>query len=54
MRDAFGKPVGVAARVRANQRLLEIWIEPGKIALGKKALKVAGAKMPSPCRIVAG
>lgn len=54
MRDAYGKPVGVAARVKAGQKLLEIWIEPGKIAMGKKALKISAAKIPAPCRIVSG
>ena len=54
MSGAFGKPIGVAARVKENQSVFSIWIEPGKEAMGKKALKIAGIKLPTPCRITQG
>lgn len=54
MSHSFGKPIGTAARIRPDQRILEIWIEPGKIESGKKALKIAIAKLPTSCRITSG
>jgi large subunit ribosomal protein L10e len=51
MSGAFGKPIGTAARIKSGQRILEIWIEPGKAAFGKKALKIAAVKLPTSCRI---
>lgn len=54
MSGAFGKPIGTAVRMKPGQRILEVWIEPGKIALGKKALKIASVKLPTPCRITPG
>lgn len=54
MSGAFGKPVGTAARVKPGQSIFSIWIEPGKTAMGKKALKIAGIKLPTPCRITSG
>ncbi|MEE9323546.1 MAG: 50S ribosomal protein L16 [Candidatus Aenigmarchaeota archaeon] len=51
MRKSFGRPVGAAARVRKDQRILEIRIPPGNENHGKKALKVASSKMPTSCYI---
>lgn len=54
MSKAFGKPIGTAARIRPDQRVLEIWIEPGRLELGKKAMKIASSKLPASCRITEG
>jgi len=51
MRKSFGRPVGSAARVRKNQRILEIRVSPGYESSGKKALKVASSKMPTSCYV---
>ncbi len=51
MSGAFGKPTGTAARIKPGQRIFEIRIEPSKLALGKKALKIAAVKLPTSCRI---
>lgn len=51
MRRAFGKSIGLAARVRPNQRLLEVRLERGKEKFAKEALRRASAKFPTPCRV---
>ncbi|MBN2102198.1 MAG: 50S ribosomal protein L16 [Candidatus Aenigmarchaeota archaeon] len=51
MRKSFGKPIGLAAMVKKDQRILQIKLNPDKEAAGKKALKVASSKIPSTCRI---
>jgi len=51
MRKAFGKPIGLAAQVRAGQRLIEVRANKGKEAAVKKALKQAACKLPTTCRI---
>ena len=49
MRKSFGRPISSAAQVKENQRLIEIRVDsPGA---GKKALKIAASKMPTPCSI---
>jgi large subunit ribosomal protein L10e len=52
MRNAFGKAVGVAARVKVDQALIMININKDGIEVAKTALKRGGAKLPTPCRIV--
>ncbi len=52
MRNAFGKAIGTAARVRAGQKLFTISISPEKFALAKKSLVSAGHKLPTPIRLV--
>lgn len=52
MRKSFGKPIGLAARVRSNQRIIEARVRPGKVDVGKRALKVAGAKLPTTTKIM--
>lgn len=48
MRQAFGKPIGMAARVRRGQAILSVYLrnEAKKIEAGKIALKRALAKLP--------
>ena len=52
MRKAFGKPVGRAARVEPNQPVAEVYVNKNGIEVAKEALKRAGAKLPTSCRIV--
>jgi large subunit ribosomal protein L10e len=52
MRLSFGKPIGLAARVRKKQKLIDVWIEEGKEEVAKKALRTAGYKLPGTCRVV--
>ncbi|MCW4019866.1 MAG: 50S ribosomal protein L16 [Candidatus Bathyarchaeota archaeon] len=52
MRKAFGKPIGRAARVNPGQPVIVTWVNEDGIGTAKEALKRAGAKLPTPCRIV--
>ncbi len=52
MRGAFGKPVGTAAQVRPNQRLLIARVDENGIEIAKEALRRGGMKLPTPFRIV--
>lgn len=51
MRKAFGKVIGVAARVRPKQALITIRTDRAHIQQAMKALKKAAPKMPTPCKI---
>lgn len=51
MKKAFGKPIGTAARVRRKQRIIEVRVDKGDGDVAKKALKIAGSKLPAVCRI---
>lgn len=52
MRHAFGKAIGTAARVKAGQRVMSVWVEEQNFELAKEALKRASYKISSPTRIV--
>ncbi len=51
MRQSFGKPIGMAARVRKRQALINVWFDPGKEQVAKRALKIASYKLPGTCRV---
>ena len=51
MRRAFGKPIGTAAIVKANDVVMTVWINPEDIEVAKEALRRASDKLPMPCRI---
>ena len=51
MRQAFGKPVGTAARVEAGQKVMSIWVAKVHVAAAKDALRRASSKFPTPGRI---
>nr|KXH77557.1 MAG: hypothetical protein AM324_00265 [Candidatus Thorarchaeota archaeon SMTZ1-83] len=51
MRKAFGKVIGVAARVSPNQPLITIRTDRAYIQQAMRALKKAAPKMPTPCKI---
>lgn len=52
MRKAWGKVIGIAARVRPGQALITIRVNRQHIKEARQALKKAAPKMPTPCRIV--
>jgi len=51
MRRAFGKAVGLAARVEAGKPVVEIEVNAEGVEVAKKALKVGASKLPTPCTI---
>ena len=51
MRRAFGKAVGLAARVEAGKPLVEVEVKPEGVEIAKNALKVGASKLPTPCTI---
>jgi len=46
MRKAFGKPIGVAARVYIGSTVLELYVKAADLQKGKDALHAAKAKLP--------
>lgn len=51
MRAAYGKNVGTAARVQPNQAIMTIGTTKQHVPNAKDALRKAGMKVPTPCRI---
>ncbi len=51
MRQAFGKVVGTAARIDANERLFTAWAEVEDAPAVKEAFRRAYNKLSPPCRI---
>ncbi|MET1101688.1 MAG: 50S ribosomal protein L16 [Pyrodictiaceae archaeon] len=51
MRQAFGKPVGTAARVYPGQVVLEVRVNKEHIDQAKEALRRGASKLPLPSRI---
>lgn len=51
MRNAFGKAIGIAARVKSNQPVLVVNVNESGLEVAREALKRGGAKLPTPCRI---
>jgi len=52
MRNSFGKPIGSAARVKVNQSIIVVKVNKNGIEDAKEALRRAGSKLPTTCRIV--
>jgi len=52
MRRSFGKPIGTAARVRANQTLIVVNVNSNGLEFAKEALRRGSTKLPIPCRII--
>jgi large subunit ribosomal protein L10e len=52
MRNAFGKAIGLAARVKSGQPLIMANINEDGLEAATQALKRGGAKLPTPCRVV--
>lgn len=51
MRRAFGKPIGLAARVEVDDIILEASVKKENLEKAKEALKVATSKLPIPTYI---
>lgn len=51
MRRSFGKPTGRAARIRAGQSILDIYVNSTAIETAKQALRVGSTKLPVACVI---
>ncbi|MEM3214988.1 MAG: 50S ribosomal protein L16 [Conexivisphaerales archaeon] len=51
MRRAFGKPIGLAARIESNDPILEIYIKKENLDKAKKAMKIARSKLPMKTRM---
>jgi large subunit ribosomal protein L10e len=52
MARAYGKPVGVAARVKRGKPILIAEVPEEGVDIAKEALKRASDKFPIPCRIM--
>jgi len=52
MQQAFGRPIGTAARVSAGQNLMTVRITVEFAPIAKEALRRAALKLPLPSRIV--
>ena len=51
MRQAFGMPVGTAARINAGEQLFTLWCDVADADVGKEAFRRAYNKISPPCRI---
>jgi len=51
MRKAFGKPIGTAARIKADQAIIRVTVNEDGIDVAKEALKRGGIKLPMVYRI---
>ena len=51
MKMSFGKPIGIAARVRKGQVLFEVKCNKSGLETAKEALKKASQKIPCSCKI---
>jgi len=51
MSHSFGKPIGVAARVKHDQKIMSLNLDKANIEVGKLALKRAASKLSCPCSI---
>lgn len=49
---AYGKPVGVAARVVMGQTLLELKVDKANLNAGRDALQRAAKKFPCTCKVL--
>ena len=47
MKMAFGRPSGMAAQMKKNQRIMKLQINRKSVDIGKLALKKAGLKLPT-------
>jgi len=51
MRRSFGKPIGTAARVKADQTIITVKVKANAVETAKESLKRGSAKLPIPCKI---
>ena len=46
MRKAFGKPIGLAARVEIDSTILELHVKAENLEAGKEAMHASRSKLP--------
>jgi large subunit ribosomal protein L10e len=51
MSHSFGKPIGIASRVKKGQKLITISVDKIHLDVARQALKRASAKLPCSCSI---
>ncbi len=51
MRKAFGKPIGLAARVEFDSVILELSVKAENLEKGKEAMEAASSKLPMKTRV---
>ena len=51
MAHSFGKPIGVAARIKKGQTIFQVSVDKQNIGVAKQALKRASKKLPCSCTI---
>ena len=51
MAHPFGKPIGVAARVRKGQTIFQIRVDKQNVGVAKQALERASKKLPCSCAV---
>ena len=51
MRSAYGKNVGTAAQVKPDQIIITVETHEQNIEAAKSALRKAGMKIPTPCKV---
>ena len=51
MAHAFGKPAGIAARVKKGQTIFQVRVDKANIGVAKQALERASKKLPCSCMI---
>ena len=54
MRASYGKIVSIAAEVKPNQKIITIETTEQFVEDAKNALRKAGMKIPSPCKVIIG
>ena len=54
MRASFGKIVSTAAQIKSNQTIMTVETTENYIEQAKSALRKAGMKIPSPCKVSVG
>ena len=52
MRRAYGKPIGLAARVKRDQKIMSTRVKKGNEAIAKDAMRRAKMKFPVRCRVL--
>lgn len=51
MAHSFGKPIGLAARVKKGQTIMQVSVNKESIGVARQALERASKKLPCPCMI---
>jgi large subunit ribosomal protein L10e len=54
MKKSFGRPLGVAARVKKNQKVMSAFTQKNSEKVVKEAFRKASMKLPCQCKVVAG